>query len=74
MPAFATPEGTRRYAARFTDRAAAGFFRLQRELSLSSLGIGTYLGEPDSPTDQAYTDAVVASVSGGINVLDSAIN
>ena len=74
MSAFATPEGTRRCATRFADRAAAGFFRAQQGLLLSSFGIGTYLGEPDSATDQAYIDAVVAAVSGGINVVDSAIN
>jgi len=43
-------------------------------LLLSSIGMGTYLGEPDAETDQAYTDAVVAAVEGGVNVLDSAIN
>lgn len=41
---------------------------------MSSLGIGTYLGEPDAATDQAYMDAVVAAVEGGINVVDMAIN
>ena len=74
MSAFATPEGTRRCATRLTDRAAAGFFRTQQGLLLSSFGIGTYLGEPDSATDQTYTDAVITAVSGGINVVDSAIN
>ena len=74
MPSFATSKGTRRYAARFADRAAAGFFRPQQDLLLSSLGIGTYLGEPNAVTDQSYADAVFAAVSGGINVIDSAIN
>ena len=41
---------------------------------LSSIGIGTYLGEADDATDGAYADAVVAAVQGGINVVDSAIN
>ena len=41
---------------------------------LASLGIGTYLGEPDAATDESYTAAVVAAVEGGINVVDSAIN
>ncbi len=72
--AFATPEGTRRYAARFAGGAAEGHFRQQQGLVLSSLGIGTYLGDPDARTDQGYTDAVVATVAGGINFIDSAIN
>ena len=76
MPRLATPEGTSRYAARFTDRAAAGHFREQAstKLRLSSIGIGTYLGEPDAATDAGYTAAVIAAVEGGINVLDTAIN
>jgi aryl-alcohol dehydrogenase-like predicted oxidoreductase len=71
----ATAEGTLRYAARFQGRAAPGHFReIRGGLVLSSIGIGTYLGEPDEATDGAYTDTVVAAVEGGINVVDSAIN
>jgi aryl-alcohol dehydrogenase-like predicted oxidoreductase len=74
-PGRATPQGTLRYAARFQGRAAAGHFReAPGGLVLSSIGIGTYLGEPDEATDKAYVDAVVAAVEGGINVVDSAIN
>jgi len=76
LPTLATPEGTSRYAARFADRAGAGHFREQAstKLRLSSIGIGTYLGEPDAATDAGYTAAVIAAVEGGINVLDTAIN
>jgi len=74
MPRFATPEGTRRYAERLASRAAAGHFRDQRGLLLSSIGIGTYLGQPDARTDLAYTDAIVAVVTRGANVIDTAIN
>jgi aryl-alcohol dehydrogenase-like predicted oxidoreductase len=75
MPGCATPQGTLRYAARFQGRAAAGHFRdVQAGLVLSSIGIGTYLGEPDEATDKGYTSAVVAAVEGGVNVVDSAIN
>jgi aryl-alcohol dehydrogenase-like predicted oxidoreductase len=41
---------------------------------LSSLGIGTYLGQPDERTDAAYTSAIVSAVENGINVVDAAIN
>jgi aryl-alcohol dehydrogenase-like predicted oxidoreductase len=41
---------------------------------ISSIGIGTYLGEPDSSTDHAYRDSVEAAVKNGVNLLDSAIN
>ena len=75
MPGRATPQGTLRYAARFQGRAAAGHFReTPGGLALSSIGIGTYLGEADAATDKSYTDAVVAAVEGGINLIDSAIN
>jgi len=74
MTTFATPDGTKKYAARFAGRAAEGHFREQQGLWLSSLGIGTYLGEPDARTDQAYTDAIVQAVESGANVVDSAIN
>jgi aryl-alcohol dehydrogenase-like predicted oxidoreductase len=71
----ATPQGTLRYAARFQGRAASGHFRQAAgERLVSSIGIGTYLGEPDEATDTSYTEAVVAAVEGGINLIDSAIN
>jgi aryl-alcohol dehydrogenase-like predicted oxidoreductase len=78
MPTFATPEGTRRYAQKFASRAAEGHFRELPgpggSLVVSSLGIGTYLGHPDASTDAAYTEAVVAAVESGMNVVDTAIN
>jgi len=43
-------------------------------LSVSSIGLGTYLGAPSERVDQAYAGAVATAVCGGINVLDSAIN
>jgi len=71
----ATPQGTLHYAARFQGRAAAGHFRQAAgELLLSSIGIGTYLGEPDAATDARYTEAVIAAIKGGINLIDSASN
>src|SRR5271154_387257 len=71
----ATADGTLRYAARFQGRSAAGHFReIRGGLVLSSIGIGTYLGDPDDSTDAAYTDAVIGAVESGINVVDSAIN
>jgi aryl-alcohol dehydrogenase-like predicted oxidoreductase len=74
MSASATKEGTARYAKKFSGRAADGHFREAHGLALSSLGIGTYLGQPDDKTDEGYTAAVVAAVESGINVIDAAIN
>ncbi len=69
----ASTEGTLRYRARFPD-AATGHFRERQQLWLSSIGIGTYLGDADERTDQAYTDAVVRAVELGANVIDTAAN
>jgi len=75
IPGRATAQGTLRYAARFQGRTAAGHFReIPGGLLFSSIGIGTYLGEPDERTDRGYAEAVVAAVEGGVNVIDSAIN
>lgn len=68
----ATLEGTRRFASRAG--AAPGHFREAMALSLSSLGLGTYLGEEDGGTDRGYEDSVRAALGLGVNVFDSAIN
>jgi aryl-alcohol dehydrogenase-like predicted oxidoreductase len=70
----ANTKGTARYAARFPALESAGFFRHAQELLVSSLGLGTYLGQPDEATDGKYADAVTAAARGGINCFDTAIN
>src|SRR5215216_4091268 len=70
----ATPEGTLRYAEHFARRAAANYFRLQQGLRLSSIGIGTYLGNADEATDLNYANAVTRAVTSGVNVIDTAAN
>ena len=74
MSKSATKEGTTRYAQKFAGRAAEGHFRETQRLALSSIGIGTYLGQPDAKTDEGYAAAAVAGVESGINVVDAAIN
>ncbi len=70
----ATQEGTTRYAEKFRGVAAEGHFRQAEDLLVSSLGIGTYLGQPNESTDSSYTAAIVAAVESGINLIDTAIN
>ncbi len=76
----ATPEATAAFAARFPQFAKTQHFRCLRVkdplplLRLSSLGIGTYLGEADDATDQSYIEAIAAAIEGGINVIDTAAN
>ncbi|HYT32959.1 MAG TPA: aldo/keto reductase, partial [Thermoanaerobaculia bacterium] len=68
----ATIEGTRRFADR--SKAAAGHFRQTSSLSLSSIGVGTYLGKEDKQTDAGYEACVELALASGVNVFDSAIN
>ena len=70
----ATLEGTARYKDRFNEVAASGHFRLEQQLWLSSIGIGTYLGKPDEATDVRYTESIVRAVELGCNVIDTAAN
>src|ERR1044072_5195600 len=46
----------------------------KKDLALSSIGIGTYLGGADEVTDQSYTRAIVRAVQLGVNVIDTAAN
>jgi len=69
-----TPDGSRRFAARFASVTDSAFYRLAQGCRLSSIGIGTYLGEPTEEDDARYTAAVMSAVLQGVNVIDTAIN
>ncbi|MDA0999286.1 MAG: aldo/keto reductase [bacterium] len=73
-PGGATPEGTASYREAFSGKIDPAHFRELNGLWMSSVGIGTYLGEADAATDAAYRDSVAAAVRSGINVVDTAIN
>ena len=47
---------------------------MQSKLVLSSIGIGTYLGNADEATDRNYANAIIRAVQLGVNVIDSAAN
>jgi aryl-alcohol dehydrogenase-like predicted oxidoreductase len=80
IPGFATFEGTSRYRGRFSLLAEAGHFRQAEhvpgvgELWCASIGLGTYLGEPDDKADREYIEAIAQALNSGINLLDTAIN
>jgi aryl-alcohol dehydrogenase-like predicted oxidoreductase len=69
---FATPEGTKNFSR--DSAALADNFKDFQNLTLSNVGIGTYLGNADSQTDEMVKEAVKKSVLAGINVIDTAIN
>ena len=70
---YATPEGTKKFAERQAEISQQNYKNVHN-LTLSNVGIGTYLGNPDIETDKLVEDAVKKSVLGGINVIDTAIN
>lgn len=70
----ATPQGTAAYRDRFKGQIDEAHFRLAEGLWLSSIGIGTYLGDPDERTDANYRAAVTRALELGCNVIDSAAN
>src|SRR5947199_6678317 len=76
----ATTWGTAPSSNRCPQLRSAGHFRRPEHvpgashLWLSSIGLGTYLGEPDDATDQAYVEATVTALRSGINLRDTAIN
>jgi aryl-alcohol dehydrogenase-like predicted oxidoreductase len=72
LPHRASPAGTILFADR---HPGADFYRAGWDgLTVSSLGLGTYLGEPDPATDARYTAAVRRYLQLGGNLLDTAIN
>ena len=67
---FATNVGTKQFSSKFIPEN----YRIVQDLTLSNVGIGTYLGNPDSQTDAQVEEAVRKSILSGINVVDTAIN
>lgn len=70
----ATLEGTTTYRQRFQGVAAVNHFRLEQNVWLSSVGLGTYLGNADEATDKRYVQCVTRAVELGANVIDTAAN
>lgn len=76
----ATHEGSARFRDRFVKLRDAQHFRQAEtvpgagEWWMSSLGLGTYLGETDGESDRNYVKAISSALRSGINVLDTAIN
>jgi aryl-alcohol dehydrogenase-like predicted oxidoreductase len=73
---YATSSETKKYLEYAVQNGKpSSHFRLFDGLYLSSIGIGTYLGNPNTEDDKAMENAVYESVkSGAVNVIDTAIN
>lgn len=70
----ATTEGTRRYVERFKGKIPEDHFREVQGLFISSIGLGTYLGNMDQQSDRNYEDAIFKALGSGCNLIDTAIN
>lgn len=78
-PALGAPtrpiDATAAYIAPFAERYESDFYRSGiATTSVSSLGIGTYLGECTEQDDRDYTDAISTAIASGVNLVDTAIN
>ena len=73
---FATAGGTRKFMENaIKNDIADSHFRSFDNLNLSSLGMGTYLGQITAEDDRDLENAIYESVkSGAMNVIDTAIN
>jgi aryl-alcohol dehydrogenase-like predicted oxidoreductase len=71
----ASTEGTNRFRKRFESDQIDHFYRPLNDGSVvSSLGLGTYLGECDDAEDARYINTTSVAIGMGINLVDTAIN
>jgi aryl-alcohol dehydrogenase-like predicted oxidoreductase len=71
----ATPEATHAYRERHADRGfARTYFRRAGDCAVSSVGLGTYLGDPTPAGDSALREALTCGLEHGVNVVDTASN
>lgn len=73
IPGHATAEGTARFRGRFEARLP-GHLRQAGGIWVSSIGLGTYLGEPTQSHDHLYREAAIRAGELGTNIFDTAIN
>lgn len=66
---------TLEYTEQFGDRYTPDFYRSAIDGALvSSIGIGTYLGECSVEDDAGYRDTIAQALGMGLNLIDTAIN
>jgi aryl-alcohol dehydrogenase-like predicted oxidoreductase len=70
----ATTSGTWGYRDRFGDAFGRTYFRRFGPGVVSSVGVGTYLGDPTDAADDSYREAIRHALDSGVNVVDTAVN
>ena len=69
---FATHDPCYRFAK--SHHETRQFFRKTQSVTVSSIGLGSYLGAMDDATDRGYEQSVMAAVELGINCFDTSLN
>ena len=73
--ALATAEGTSTFCDRYRGEAAPDWYRVAAGMwTVSSVGIGTSLGELDPYTDDLLAESVVQGLELGCNLVDTAVH
>lgn len=67
-------EATWAYRDEHDESFARAYWRLFGDSIVSSIGVGTYLGDPTDAVDERYHESIVTALESGVNVLDTAIN
>ena len=70
----ASTAGTRRFHARIAGLPEEFHQPFPRKLTVSALGLGSYLGDCTDAEDARYRASVRAALAAGVNVLDTASN
>ncbi len=70
----ATRDGTWGYRSRFGNAYGRTYFRRFGPGVVSSVGMGTYLGDPTDAVDERYRTALVEGLESGANLVDTAVN
>jgi aryl-alcohol dehydrogenase-like predicted oxidoreductase len=70
----ATSTGTSAFRHRLRSSTHAGHFREAFGLTVSSIGLGTYLGHHDEQADSSYSASIIRAFELGSNVIDTAAN
>ncbi len=69
-----TRDATWAYRDRHRDRFGRTYFRRFGDCLVSSLGVGTYRGDPTDAVDDRYRETLVAALESGCNLIDTAAN
>jgi aryl-alcohol dehydrogenase-like predicted oxidoreductase len=70
----ATGPATWAYRDRFGESFGRTYFRRYGDGVVSSIGLGTYLGDPTDDRDRAYREVITEALESGVNVVDTATN